>query len=276
MGNELLNVVKTLNNGVKMPGFGLGVYKVWEDADARDSVRTAIDHGYRLIDTASYYDNEDGVGAGVKESSTNREEIFVTSKVWNEEQGYDETLRAFERSLKRLNFDYLDLYLIHWPVGDLFKDTWKAMERLYDEKLIRAIGVSNFNIHHLEKLMNQANVKPTVNQIEYHPHLTQKEVKAFCESEEIQVEAWSPLKRGQIFKDETIQSLAEKYGKTPAQIILRWDIDTNVITIPKSVNKDRIIENSQIFDFSLTAEEVESLNQLNKNERTGPDPEIFS
>ncbi|TFB24499.1 aldo/keto reductase [Filobacillus milosensis] len=272
--NSLQDHIK-LNNGVEMPGFGLGVYKAEEGQEVVNAVRTAIDHGYRLIDTASFYGNESGVGEGLREASVKRDEIFVTTKVWNDEQGYDETLKAFEQSLNRLSLDYLDLYLVHWPVTGKFRETWRAMERLYDEGVIKAIGVSNFHVHHLEDLMVAANVKPTVNQIEYHPHLTQKEMKGYCEQENIQLEAWSPMKRGRLFEDTTIKEIADKYNKTPAQVILRWDIQTNIITIPKSVNPDRIKSNADIFDFELTDEEIYSITALNQNERTGPNPDTF-
>ncbi|MDQ0160266.1 aldo/keto reductase [Alkalibacillus salilacus] len=270
-----IQATKTLNDGVKMPGYGLGVYKVWEDDEASQSVQTAIQHGYRLIDTASFYDNEVGVGQGIKESGVNRDDLFITTKVWNDEQGYDHTLRAFEASMNRLELDYLDLYLVHWPVKNYYRDTWKAMERLVDEGLIRSIGVSNFKQRHLEDLMTTANVKPTVNQVEYHPHLQQHDVKAFCEQESIQLEAWSPLKRGDLFDDETIQQVAQKHGKTPAQVILRWDVDTNVITIPKSVKEHRIVENSDIFDFQLDKADLDAIKALNRDERVGPNPDQF-
>ncbi|WP_411955201.1 aldo/keto reductase [Alkalibacillus sp. S2W] len=267
--------MKTLNDGIKMPGFGLGVYKVWEDDEARQNVQTAIQHGYRLIDTASFYQNEAGVGQGIKDSGVHRDDLFITTKVWNDEQGYDNTLRAFEASMNRLELDYLDLYLVHWPVKDYYRDTWKAMERLVDEGLIRSIGVSNFKQRHLEDLMTTANVKPTVNQVEYHPHLQQHDVKTFCEQESIQLEAWSPLKRGDLFDDETIQHIAQKHDKTPAQVILRWDVDTNVITIPKSVKEHRIVENSDIFDFQLDQADLDAIKALNGDERVGPNPDQF-
>ncbi|MGP4073396.1 aldo/keto reductase [Piscibacillus sp. B03] len=264
-----------LNNGVDMPGFGLGVYKAEDGKEVVEAVRTAVDNGYRLIDTASFYENERGVGEGIRESSVSRDDLFITTKVWNDEQGYDETLRAFERSLERLKLDYLDLYLIHWPVKERLQDTWKAMERLYEEGIIKAIGVSNFHVHHLQKLFTKANVKPTVNQIEFHPHLTQNDVKAFCEKEAIQMEAWSPMKKGRLFDDPTIVEIAERHGKSPAQIILRWDVQHKVITIPKSVTPSRIRDNADIFDFSLSQDEMEQIDRLNKNERTGMNPNEF-
>lgn len=272
MINNLQDTV-TLNNGVKMPGFGLGVYKVDDGDVVIRSVKFALKHGYRSIDTASFYDNEAGVGQGIKESGVPREEIFVTSKVWNDEQGYDSTLKAFETSLNKLEMDYLDLYLIHWPVPGRFKETWRALEKLYAEGKVRAIGVSNFNVDHLKDLLADCNVKPAINQVEYHPHLAQPELLSFCENESIQLEAWSPLKRGALLDETTIVEIAQKYEKTPAQIILRWDVQTNVITIPKSVNDLRIIENADIFDFSLTEEDVERINKLNINDRRGANPD---
>ncbi|WP_164667886.1 aldo/keto reductase [Virgibacillus doumboii] len=274
MINNIQDTV-TLNNGVKMPGFGLGVYKVEDGDTVVQSVKAALKHGYRSIDTASFYDNETGVGRGIKESGVPREELFVTSKVWNDQQGYENTLKAFDESLDKLGLEYLDLYLIHWPVKDKYKETWRALEKLYDEGKVRAIGVSNFHVHHLQDLMADSNVKPVIDQVEYHPHLTQTEVKAFCEKENIQLEAWSPLKKGRILDDPTISGLAEKYGKSPAQVILRWGVQNNVVLIPKSVNEHRIVENADIFDFALTDEEMKQISGLNKNERTGTNPDSF-
>ncbi|WP_156289729.1 aldo/keto reductase [Oceanobacillus salinisoli] len=264
----------TLNNGVKMPGFGLGVYKA-ENSETVNAVKAALQHGYRLIDTASYYKNEEGVGQGIKESGIPREEIFVTSKVWNDQQGYENTLKAFDESLRKLDLDYLDLYLIHWPVTGKFKDTYRALEKLYEDGKIRAIGVSNFQVYHLEDLLKDCEVKPIINQVEYHPHLTQSEVKAFCEQENIQMEAWSPLKKGRLLDVPVIVEIAEKYGKTPAQVILRWDVQNNVITIPKSVKEERIVQNADIFDFSLTEEEMKRIDDLNMDDRSGPNPDDY-
>ena len=264
----------TLNNGVKMPGFGLGVYKM-EDKDTADAVKTAINNGYRLIDTASYYKNEEGVGAGIKASGIARNEIFVTSKVWNDQQGYDSTLKAFDESVHKLGLDYLDLYLVHWPVSGKYKETWRAMEKLYEDGKVRAIGVCNFQTYHLEDLLKDSKIKPVINQVEYHPHLTQEKVKAFCEKENIQLEAWAPLKRGGVFSEPVIVEMAKKYGKSPAQIVLRWDIENKVVTIPKTVKESRMIENADIFDFSLTEEEVSKINALNKDERVGPNPDDY-
>ncbi|MFC4024003.1 aldo/keto reductase [Oceanobacillus longus] len=265
----------TLNNGIKMPGFGLGVYKVENGETVVNSVKTALKHGYRSIDTASFYDNEEGVGQGIKESGISREEIFITSKVWNEEQGYESTLEAFDTSLKKLNTDYLDLYLIHWPVKGKYKDTWRAMEKLYADGKVRAIGVSNFHVHHLQDLMKDSEVKPVIDQVEYHPHLTQAELREFCEKENIQLEAWSPLKRGKLLDDPTLTQIAEEHGKSTAQVILRWDIQNNVVTIPKSVTQERIIANADVFNFSLTEKDMGKINALNINSRAGTNPDSF-
>jgi len=205
----------TLNNGVKMPWLGLGVYKSKEGGEVEHAVKTALKIGYRSIDTASLYENERGVGQAIKESGIPREEIFVTTKVWNDQQGYDSTLRAFEESREKLGLDYIDLYLIHWPVPGKFKETWKALEKLYRDGLVRAIGVSNFQVHHLHDLLNDCEIKPAVNQVEFHPYLTQKELLAFCKENNIQMEAWAPLMRGKVFQEPVIQEIAAKYGKNP-------------------------------------------------------------
>jgi methylglyoxal/glyoxal reductase len=270
-----LNDKVILNNGVKMPGFGLGVYKVEDGETVIQAVRAAIDIGYRSIDTASLYGNERGVGQAVRESGVPREELFITSKVWNDQQGYESTLQAFDESLEKLGMEYLDLYLVHWPVRGKFKETYRALEKLYQEGRVRAIGVSNFHIHHLEDLLADCEIKPVVNQVEYHPHLAQVELKAFCESQNIQLEAWSPLKRGDLLDEPTLMDIASKHGKSVAQVILRWDIQNNVITIPKSVKADRIRENADIFDFELTDEDMARIDGLNINDRRGSNPDDF-
>ncbi|MGE7924475.1 aldo/keto reductase [Viridibacillus arvi] len=267
---------KTLHNGVEMPRFGLGVYKMTDREEAIQAMTTAIDTGYIAIDTASLYNNEVEVGEAVKASNVRREDLFITSKVWNADQGYDETLRAFETSLKKLDMDYLDLYLTHWAVPDKFKDTYRAIERLYDEKLLRATGVSNHQIHHLEEIFASANVKPMVNQIEVHPYLTQVEVRDFCTANDIAVTAWSPLARGKIIDDAAITSIGQKYGKSAAQVVIRWHLQLGNIVIPKSVTPSRIKANAQVFDFELTNEDMLLISALNKNERTGADPDNFS
>ncbi len=263
----------TLNNDVKMPGFGLGVYKVEDGKTVVDAVKAALQHGYRSIDTASYYENEEGVGQAIRESGVPRENIFVTTKVWNDEQGYHETKQAFARSLQKLGLDYLDLYLIHWPARDLYTETWRAMEELYNEGKVRAIGVSNFHQQHLEHLLENAEVKPVVNQVEYHPHLTQTALHSYCKIEAIQLEAWAPLKRGRLLEDPTLAEIGHKYGKTPAQVILRWDIQHDIITIPKSTNPERIAANADVFDFSLTDEEMRLIDAMDCNDRTGKNPD---
>lgn len=264
-----------LNNGVKMPWLGLGVYKAKEGDEVVGAVKSALETGYRSIDTAAFYENERGVGRGIKESGVPREEIFVTTKVWNSQQGYESTLQAFEESRRKLGLEYIDLYLIHWPVKGKYKETWKALEKLYKDGWVRAIGVSNFQIHHLQDVLGDCEVKPAVNQVEYHPYLTQKELHTFCRENGIQLEAWSPLARGQILDHPTIVELERKYNKTPAQIVLRWDLQHEVVTIPKSVSPQRIKENADIFDFRLSGEDMERLDRMNINRRIGPDPDHF-
>ncbi|MBT2701400.1 aldo/keto reductase [Bacillus sp. ISL-40] len=273
--NNNLQSTTTLNNGVKMPWFGLGVFKVEEGPELVNAVKTAIQHGYRSIDTAAIYENEEGVRQGIKESGIAREDLFVTSKVWNADLGYESTLAAYQTSLDKLGLEYLDLYLIHWPVAGKYKEAWRALETLYKEGRVRAIGVSNFQVHQLVDLMKDAEVKPMVNQVEYHPRLTQKEVQAFCREQGIQMEAWSPLMQGQLLDNEGLAAIATKYKKTVAQIILRWDLQNGVVTIPKSTKEHRVIENSQVFDFELTQEDVDQINNLNQNHRVGPDPDNF-
>lgn len=264
-----------LHNGVKMPWFGLGVYKAKEGEEVKFAVKTALDVGYRSIDTAAFYENERGVGEAIREYGISREEVFITTKVWNSDHGFENTLKAFEKSRKELAVDYIDLYLIHWPGKDKYNETWKALEKLYREGYVRAIGVSNFQIHHLEDLISKNELVPMVNQVEYHPRLTQKELHKYCSDHNIMLEAWSPLMRGQILDNEVIVNLAKKYNKTPAQIILRWDLQKGVITIPKSVSEDRIRENAHIYDFEIATEDMAKIDALNKNERVGPDPDTL-
>ncbi|MEM7484041.1 MAG: aldo/keto reductase [Bacteroidota bacterium] len=264
-----------LHNGVQMPYFGLGVYLSKDGNEVISAVRDALNHGYRHIDTAAIYKNENGVGTGLRESEVDRKDVFVVSKVWNDDQGYDATLKAFDASLERLGMDYLDLYLIHWPKGELSKDTWRAMERLYHEKRVRAIGVSNFLKHHLEDVMTGAEIVPMVNQMEFHPYLVQQDLIDFCTQNKIQYEAWSPMMQGKIFDLDEFKKMGEKYNKTAAQIVLRWDLQKGVVTIPKSSKKERIIANADIFDFELSSEDVQLLDNLDKGHRFGPDPDNF-
>ncbi|MEY2191971.1 aldo/keto reductase [Neobacillus sp. BF23-41] len=266
----------TLSNGVKMPWVGLGVFKVTEGEEVIQSVKAAIKNGYISIDTAAIYGNEEGVGQAIKDSGVPREDLFITTKLWNSEQGYESTLKAFETSLTKLGLDYLDLYLIHWPGKDKYKETWKAFEKLYKEGRVRAIGVSNFQVHHLEDLISSAEIKPMVNQVEFHPHLTQKELLAFCKNEGIQLEAWSPLKQGKLLSEPVLEDLAHKYNKSVAQVILRWDIQHGVVTIPKSIKDHRIIENADIFDFELTTEDMDKIDGLNQDSRAGSHPDTMS
>lgn len=265
-----------LHNGVELPWMGLGVYKMdVENGEARDAILSAIDVGYRSIDTASFYKNEEGVGEALQQTDVPREELFIATKVWNDEQGYKETLEAFDRSLDKLGLEYLDLYLVHWPVPGKYKDTWKALEKLYKDGKVKAIGVCNFLPHHLDELMEEATIKPMVNQVELHPQLSQPELRAFCDEHDIQLEAWSPLARGKYLDDPIIQELAEKYEKSPAQVILRWDYQHGIVTIPKSSNKKRQEENADIFDFELSAHEMNRLETLNQDTRIGPHPDEF-
>lgn len=264
-----------LSNGISMPWLGLGVWKVKDDGEAEITVKTAIEAGYRAVDTAAAYNNEVGVGAGVRASGVPREQIFVTTKVWNSNQGYNNALAAFQESLDKLGMDYVDLLLIHWPVKDKYKDTWRALEKIYRDGKAKAIGVSNFQIHHLEDVMASAEIMPMVNQVEYHPLLTQTELLAFCKANKIQVTAWSPLMQGNL----DIPLLAEigaKHGKSPAQVVLRWDLQNDVVTIPKTTTPARLVENADIFDFELTADEMAQISALNQNKRFGSDPDNFN
>ncbi|WP_025783453.1 aldo/keto reductase [Sporosarcina sp. D27] len=270
-----LQSTTTLRNGIEMPWLGLGVFKVEEGQELVNSVRTAIQHGYRSIDTAAIYGNENGVGEGVRASGVAREELFITSKVWNSELGYDKTIAAFEESLAKLEMDYLDLYLVHWPVEGKYIEAWRALETLYKEGRVKAIGVSNFQPHHLEELMKDAEIIPMVNQVEYHPRLSQKEVQAFCQKHGIQMEAWSPLMQGELLKNEELNHIAKKYKKTVAQVILRWDLQNGVVTIPKSTKAHRIAENADVFDFELSRDDMNHIDRLNQNHRVGPDPDNF-
>ncbi|MCM3633431.1 aldo/keto reductase [Paenibacillus camelliae] len=272
-----LRATATLTNGVQMPWLGIGVFKVEEGPELVQAVKFAIKHGYRSIDTASIYGNEEGVGQAIREAleetRLTREDLFITSKVWNADLGYDSTIAAYETSLQKLGLDYLDLYLIHWPVEGKYKEAWRALETLYKEGKVRAIGVSNFQVHHLTDVMKDAEIVPMINQVEYHPRLTQKELQAFCMEHNIQLEAWSPLMQGQLLDNPVLQEIAASYHKTVAQIIIRWDLQNGVITIPKSTKEHRIVENSSVFDFELTKEDMARIDQLNENHRVGPDPD---
>ncbi|MGW2021078.1 aldo/keto reductase [Streptomyces decoyicus] len=267
----------TLNNGVAMPQLGFGVWQV-EDDQASTAVGHALDAGYRSIDTAAIYGNEEGTGKALAASGIPRDELFVTTKLWNAEQGHDATLRAFDTSLAKLGLDYVDLYLIHWPLPskDLYVETYKAFEKIHAEGRAKAIGVSNFLPEHLERLLGETSVVPAVNQIELHPQLQQAESRAFHARHNIVTEAWSPLGQGKgLLEDPTIAGLATKHDKTPAQVVLRWHLQLGNVVIPKSVTPSRIAENIDVFDFELDDDDLASLAGLNTGNRLGPDPATF-
>ncbi|PKU50273.1 Aldo/keto reductase [Lysinibacillus sp. TC-37] len=271
----------TLNNGLKMPLVGYGVFRVPEGDDLAEAVKTAIAKGYRSIDTAQVYRNEESVGRGIQaaieEGLVTREELFITSKVWNDGLSYEKTLAAYDSSLEKMGLDYLDLYLVHWPgIDQNYIKVYKALEKIYQDGRVRSIGVSNFHVHHLESLLKETTVIPVINQIEFHPHLTQEEVRAYCEDKGIQVEAWSPLMNGSLLEEALIQELASKYSKTPAQIVLRYDVQHHVVTIPKTMTPARMSENLDVFDFALSEQEMTQLDALNDGLRCGPDPEKFN
>lgn len=265
----------TLNDGVTMPWLGLGVWQTKDGEEVIHAVKTAVEIGYRSIDTAAGYRNEEGVGQAIRECGIARDELFITTKVHNPDQGYESTLKAFEVSRHKLGLDYVDLYLIHWPVAGKYKETWKALIHLQQEGLVKSIGVSNFQVHHLKDIIEDTGVVPVVDQVEFHPLLTQRELLKYACEQGIQMEAWSPLMQGNLDLP-LLKELAKKYGKTPAQIVLRWDLQQGVITIPKSVHADRIKENAGFFDFTLSDEDVKAIEGLNQDHRFGPDPDNFN
>lgn len=264
-----------LNNGIEMPSIGLGVFRLEDNKEAQRVVETALAVGYRHIDTAMYYQNEEAVGKAIKNSGIPREEIFITTKMWNDDQRSGKIKEAFEASLKRLDADYIDLYLIHWPVEGKYVEAWRKFEEIYKTDKIKAIGVSNFKQHHLETLAKESSIIPAVNQIELHPYLIQQRDLDYCKKVGIQTEAWSQFAANQtgLFDEMILKDISAKYSKTPAQVILRWDYQRGVVTIPKSANEKRMAENLNIFDFNLTADEVKAINSLNKDMRIGPDPD---
>ncbi|AOP35036.1 glyoxal reductase [Leptospira tipperaryensis] len=272
MAQKALTQSATLNNGITMPIFGLGVWKTNSGKECTEAVLAALEAGYRHIDTAKIYSNEEDVGKAIRESGIPRNEIFITTKLWNADQGTEKTRKALEQSLEKLGIDQVDLYLIHFPVTSRRLDSWKELEKAYHDKLCRAIGVSNYMIPHLTELLNESNITPSVNQVEFHPFLNQIELFEYCKKHKIQLEAYSPLAHGQKIDDPKIGAIAEKYGKTPAQILIRWSIEQNIVVIPKSTKKERIIENANVFDFKISEEDMNTLNVLDENFRTCWDP----
>ncbi len=268
-----LSSAVALNNGVKMPWLGLGVWQSAPGRETEQAVRWALEIGYRHVDTAALYENEADVGKAVRASGVARESVFITTKVWNSDQGYTRALKAFDASRRKLGVDVVDLYLIHWPIKGMFPDTWKALEKLYADGKVRAIGVSNFLIHHMDALLKGCSVTPAVNQVEFHPLLVQKDLLDYNAARGIRHEAWAPLTRGRIFNHPVLRSIAEKHGRTPAQVIIRWDLQLGVVTIPKSVHRERIQENSRVFDFELSKEDMEKLFSLESGERIGWHPD---
>lgn len=269
---NLTTTVK-LNNGVEIPWVGLGVFKSEPGEETAQAVRWALEIGYRHIDTAALYANEESVGTAIRESGVDRDDIFVTTKVWNTDQGYETTLAAFDESRKKLQMDVVDLYLVHWPVKGKYLETWRALEKLYADGKVRAIGVSNFLEHHLADIARDFDVTPAVNQVEFHPFLVQQHLLDYDTKHGIRHEAWSPMVRGQRLDDPNIAEIAAAHGKSAAQVMLRWDLHLGVVTIPKSVHRERILENSQIFDFELTPDEVNRITGLDEEARIGPHPD---
>ncbi|MCM3707822.1 MULTISPECIES: aldo/keto reductase [Cytobacillus] len=275
MNKLSLSTTAALANGVNMPRVGLGVFKVENEEELITAVKAAIEIGYRSIDTAAIYGNEEWVGEAIRQSGCNREELFITSKVWNSDQGYEATLKAFNTSLEKMGLEYLDLYLIHWPVEGKYTETWRALEDLYKEGQIKAIGVSNFQVSHLENLLKAAEIKPMINQIELHPKLAQTELRAFAAKHNMHIEAWAPLMQGGLFENEILTEMADKHGKAIAQIVLRWHLQNGIIVIPKSTKPHRLEENVCLFDFELSQQDMELINSLDEHLRVGPDPDNF-
>lgn len=265
-----------LAHGCAIPRLGLGTYKSQPGAEVEHSVEFALRHGYRAIDTASLYGNEEGVGAGMRASGIARDEIFLTTKVWNDEQGYDSTLAALERSLDRLGTDYVDLYLVHWPVRDRMADTWRAMERALADGLTRSIGVCNHLPHHLDRLLTTADVAPSVDQVEFHPWLQQPSLQAYLAEHDIALEAWAPVMKGHVGEVAELVEIGARYGKSPAQVSIRWILQLGYVAIPKSVHDERIAENADVFDFELTDEEMAHVDAADRGHRFGPDPDTYA
>jgi diketogulonate reductase-like aldo/keto reductase len=264
-----------LNNGLEMPWLGFGVFLVEPGEETEVAVKRALDADYRSIDTAAIYENEAGVGKAIKESGIPREELFITTKLWNADQGYDSALKAFDESMNKLQLEVLDLYLIHWPVVGRYVESWKALEKLYKDGRVKAIGVSNFLIHHIQDILETSEVVPTVNQVEFHPRHRQIDLHNFCIENKIQLQAWAPLMQGKALDIPELGNLGKKYGKSPAQILIRWDLQLQVLTIPKSITPHRIVENREVFDFEISDDDMALIESLNRDERVGPDPDNF-
>ena len=264
--------VARLNNGVMIPRLGLGVYQSPPGQTTQRAVEYALKTGYRHIDTARIYNNESDVGTALHKSGVKREDVFITTKLWNSDHGYESALRACDQSLKRLGLKYLDLYLIHWPVPEIRNESWQALVQLLKDGKCRSIGVSNYTIQHLTELFDKSEIGPMVNQVEFSPFLYQKQLLEYCEQNKIQLEAYSPLTQGQRLNHPEIQQIAKKHNKTPAQVLIRWSLQHNLVTIPKSVREERIKENSQVFDYNLTNEDMRILDSLNENFRNSWDP----
>jgi diketogulonate reductase-like aldo/keto reductase len=261
-----------LNNGVEMPIFGLGTYLTRRGNETREAVLHALEAGYRHIDTAKIYGNERDIGEAITKSDVPREDVFITTKLWNSDHGYDRTLAACEKSLTTLGLAYIDLYLIHWPVEGLRNETWKAMERLLKEEKCRAIGVSNYMIWHLEELLKKSSTVPAVNQVEFHPYLYQRDLLEFCQSHNIQLESYSPLTKGERLNDPKLVVIASRYSKSPAQVLIRWVLQRGIVVIPKSSRRQRIYENANVFDFAILPNDMKTLDSFNQDLRTSWDP----
>ena len=261
-----------LNNGVKMPYFGLGTWQAAEGPEVKNAIHYALDAGYKLIDTAAFYQNEMSVGEAIREHGIDRKEVFITSKLWTDSMDFDQALKTYDESLNRLGIDQLDLYLIHWPVTGKFKEAWKALEKIYKEGRVKAIGISNFLPVHLNQLLPDVEIMPAVNQMEFHPYLIQQELIDLCAANKIVYQAWSPLMQGRVFEVPLLKQIGRKYRKNQAQVVLRWDLQRGVATVPKSVNQARVDSNADIFNFELSDFDMAAINALDNNHRFGYDP----
>lgn len=275
LNRNIIMKYQKLNNGIEIPMLGLGVFRMEDKKEAYNSVRKAIDLGYRHIDTAKVYENEEPVGRAIRESGVSREEMFVTTKLWNEDIANDNAQKAFETSLKKLGLDYVDLYLVHWPLKDKYVTIWKEMEKIAQSDKARAVGVSNYQKNHLQEIIDLKSLVPAVNQIELHPYMSQQPLVDFCKQHDINIESWSPLcaNKNNLLQEQSLKKIGEKYSKTAAQVVLRWNIERGLIVIPKSSNPKRQAENLDVFDFELTTEDIQVIDSMNKDLRVGPHPD---